>query len=251
MFLLQNSTDYPLCIYTSKLSKYKTPREFELTKILNLPNVYIESDKALPFILKLRLARILRMRLLNIQMISDDNFERVYLSKFKGTQIYADGYFIESISQEIFDEILNEVSARLKPMIRDSVVTDVCVIHIRGGDFLELGWDLPNIKKFYSDAIKAVLQREPSIKFEIISDDPTYAQRLISQLDIKFDFVGKDLVTDFRCLINAKFAILSNSTFGFWAGALRSSREEQPTTWMPRLWRPGHPRLLKLKTEQW
>lgn len=223
MLLLQKSTDHRLCIYKSKLSKYKTLRKFELTKILNLSNVHIEPDQTLPLILRSRLASLLRMRLLNIQMISDDNFQSVYLSKFKGSRIYADGYFIESISQEIFDEILNEVSARLKPTIRDNVVSDVCVIHIRGGDFLEFGWDLTNIKKFYSDAIIDVLKREPSIKFEIMSDDPIYAHRLISELEIKFDFVGKEIVSDFRCLLNVKFAILSNSTFAFWAGALRSS----------------------------
>lgn len=251
MLLLQKSTDHRLCIYTSKLSKYKAPRALELTKILNLTNVHIEPGQRLPLILRLRLARLLRIRLLNVQMISDDNFQSVYLSKFKGSRIYADGYFIESISQEIFDEMLNELTDRLKSTIRENATSEVCVIHIRGGDFLELGWDLPNIKKFYSDAIKDVLKRDPSIKFEIISDDPMYAHRLISELEINFDFVGKEIVSDFRCLINAKFAILSNSTFAFWAGAFRSSRGEEPTTWMPRFWKPGHSRVLKLRTEQW
>ena len=251
MLLLQKSTGHEICIYTSELKKYKARRSLELTKILKLSNVHIEFSHRLPLILRLRLARLFQMRLLSIQTISDTNFQNIYLSKFNASHIYADGYFIESINQDIFEDMLNELTNCLKSTLQENVPSDVCIIHIRGGDFLELGWELPNIKKFYLDSIKDVLDRKPLIKFEIISDDPPYAHQQISVIHIKFEFIGKDIVSDFSSLINAKFAILSNSTFAFWAGAFRTSKDEKPTTWMPRLWKPGHSRVIKLRTEQW
>jgi hypothetical protein len=251
MLLLRKLTNLQICIYTSALKKYKTKRELEFTKILNLSDIQFDNNKKLPLILRLRLARLIHLPILNIRMISDRTFQKAYLSNFKASQIYADGYFIESVSQEIFDEMLDEISKFLKSRLRENISSNVCIIHVRGGDFLKLGWELPNIKNFYAQAIREVLVREPDIKFEIISDDPDYAQNLISDFGIQYNFIGKDIVSDFCSIINARFAILSNSTFAFWAGALRIPYSSEPTSWMPKLWKPGHTRTLKLRTESW
>jgi hypothetical protein len=119
---------------------------------------------------------------------------------------------------------------------------DTCYLNIRGGEYR----GVPQLilrKQYWDDAMRRMLDRNPNMKFKIVTDDPPYANSLFSgtipviHLGIGGDYV---ILNSARNLIlsNSSFAIFPawlnkndpyviapfgwarhNVTFGYWAGA--------------------------------
>ena len=104
---------------------------------------------------------------------------------------------------------------------------DLCVIHIRGGDFNHslamLG------ASYYSSAIKHMLSMNKDMKFVIVTDDPGTATRILPNIPIvgssvtnlQDEFkashhIGGPVGIDYEILNTCKNVIMSASSFGFW-----------------------------------
>lgn len=106
---------------------------------------------------------------------------------------------------------------------------NVCVIHLRGGDFLSAGNTLLP-RQYYQSAMSWMLKKNSDMLFFVVTDDIEFAdyylpgirvigssifrQRDESQAN---HHVGGDVGTDFRILASSRNLIISNSSFSWWA----------------------------------
>ena len=124
---------------------------------------------------------------------------------------------------------------KLKPIELNKECLQVCkndvVIHLRGGDFLKI----PNLNicnfEYYKKSISYAISKG-YYSFKLISEDQIYGKAILKE--IKKCFVGLkiqlldsySIKNDFNLIRSSKLAILSNSTFSWWASFLSTSKKE-------------------------
>lgn len=90
-----------------------------------------------------------------------------------------------------------------------------------------------NSAKTIEQSIRSVLNQDYTNWELLIVDDSSHDN-------------SASLIDDFLNIISSEFAIISNSTFSFWARAFSSIILPETKTWGPRFWRPTVARKLKL-----
>lgn len=89
---------------------------------------------------------------------------------------------------------------------------DICIINFRGGDRVgDPYFFLPY--QYWVNAINRMMVINPKFKFIVITDDVRTAKTFFPSLDV-YHF---DIATDYSIIKNAKFLILSNSSFPYFA----------------------------------
>jgi hypothetical protein len=104
---------------------------------------------------------------------------------------------------------------------------NICIIHIRGGDFLHSSAFL--LQNYYRNAIKHMLDKNKDMRFFIVTDDVRYSQNLLPEIEIiggatfgSLDVnkanhhIGGPIWVDWLLLNKCKNAIISASSFSFW-----------------------------------
>jgi hypothetical protein len=104
---------------------------------------------------------------------------------------------------------------------------DVCIIHIRGGDYL--GSSAYLNESYYRNAIKVMTDKNPNMKFYIVTDDVNYSKKLLPEKEIiggsSMNFldvnkanhhIGGPIWVDWILLNNCRNVIISASSFSFW-----------------------------------
>ena len=145
---------------------------------------------------------------------------------------YINGTFQKmSYIEEHRDKIREWLSYDKQFNITDYSHENVCVIQLRGGDYTTGHSMLP--PDYYHFAMDHMRHNNPSIQFVIVTDDPKTAQKMIpntpivgsavaeeKDLDQKhigwYEYTGGPVYMDYSILNNAKYAIISSSTFAFW-----------------------------------
>lgn len=84
---------------------------------------------------------------------------------------------------------------------------NVCVIGFRGGEFTVFP-DLFLTHEYWETAIKLMLEWNPSMKFEVHTDDPITARKFFPQYPIIHD-----IEHNWRAVRSAQYIIMANSTF--------------------------------------
>lgn len=102
-------------------------------------------------------------------------------------------------------------------------------IHIRRGDYVEIGCTLPFI--YYKRAIDEMKQNIPKAKFYVFSDDIKYAREKLENLleNIIFwdDKSEENSLNDFFLMSACRHQIIANSTFSWWAAYLNGNGEKR------------------------
>jgi hypothetical protein len=142
------------------------------------------------------------------------------------------------------DHIRNWLKLRPIQMSSNELGSDVCVVHVRGGDYLNTFAFLP--RKFYENAMRTIKNISPNVKFVAVTDDLKYCKNILPNIQIigstplkKFDefrakhHLGGNINEDFAILNTAKYVILSASTFSFWAVFLNTNN---PYVIAPKYW---------------
>lgn len=87
---------------------------------------------------------------------------------------------------------------------------NLCVINVRGGEYAD-DHALFLRRKYWLDAMRNMRNIRPDMEFKIVTDDEKAAQRMLPGIEVSHGDLAKDYVT----LKNARYLILSNSSFAF------------------------------------
>lgn len=111
--------------------------------------------------------------------------------------------------------------------------TNSVAVHIRRGDFVEIGWSLPD--EYYVEAIKTIVKNVSSPLFFIFSDDIDWCMNNYKKLGLDFKrdniiFIDGNLdgdnYIDMQLMSNCKHMIIANSSFSY-LGALLNTNENK------------------------
>jgi hypothetical protein len=158
-----------------------------------------------------------------------------------------DGYFQWVLSQEDFNDMTSLLRKMLINPTQLSIAKNSCVIHIRGTDFISLGWADEQQKYFYQKAIEYLNRNFGITRFEICTDDMPFAKSILEDKNFSFNFAKRRLAEDFFLIANCSKRIISSSTFAFWASALGTN--DNSVTIAQNFWFPGKPREIYLPGE--
>ena len=101
-----------------------------------------------------------------------------------------DDYFGSCLTQQ---DVNDEIKL-LKPIfIQKKSPKEGCVIHIRGGDYLEFGGGEVSSPVFYRKAINKMRKDYDVEKFYVVTNDQKYSSSILKNID--FSFVGWTLCT--------------------------------------------------------
>ena len=165
--------------------------------------------------------------------INDRNFNYQKSNFLSQKFLFLDGYFNQNWKYRELNSLFSIL--KLKPILLNDYKQKLCnqnvIVHIRGGDFLSI--KNLNICKlnFYKKSIEYALSKGLNT-FTIISEDKRYGKAVIKELkkclpDLRISIMKSDSIkNDFNLIRSAKFAILSNSTFSWWASFLSTSKKE-------------------------
>ena len=103
-----------------------------------------------------------------------------------------------------------------------SLDDDLCVINFRGGEYTGL-YNVLLRREYWRDSINHMLKNNSNMKFLVITDDIN-----LSKTFMPFDIptVHVDVGFDFYVVNQAKWLIISNSSFGWWAAWLNTKCKE-------------------------
>lgn len=108
---------------------------------------------------------------------------------------------------------------------------DICICHLRGGDYRGCSANSLMQPIYYKRAMDFMKQKNPNMKFYLISDDANLAKLYAGILGIDIigsmlldnpdpykasHHIGGNIEIDYAILNSAKNVIISNSTFAFW-----------------------------------
>lgn len=233
-----------LILDSSGLSNYDVKRKNELASFFDFSKSEIIIEEKVCTINKLRIPIHLGFKIPFWPFVGDKNFQFILQSKIF---IYTvlDGYFQESIVQDDFTytiELLKNLYIPLQDKFKEG-----CVIHIRGGDFVTLGWNVITPREYYIKAIEKMKTTYNVNKFYVVTDDINYANTVLGDLNIEYNFISKSLYEDFQNIANYKYRILSASTFSLWASSL--GMNDDSLVIAPNYWRPNVERKITIPNE--
>lgn len=228
----------------SGLSKYEAKHKNELDYFFNFNDIEVTYTRNK--IIDFRIPKIFPLKFPKYPFISDKNFQYM-LMYLNHKLIILDGYFQNCLSQEDFDDEIKIMKEFFLPS-KYKKDDESCIIHIRGGDFVKLGWNVICPREYYVNAIKIMKDEHARDKFRVVTDDKNYAKTILDELDVDYEFIGNSIYDDFYLIGSFRYRILSSSTFSMWASALGNN--ENSIVISPSYWTPDNPREILLPNEK-
>ena len=246
---IQEITGKKISIDISNLSKYETPRDFSLSTILNINFDTTIITKTPHLFNKMRMSKVFSGRCFRNKFISDKNAEDIIDDDFVNiSSIFVDGYFIQSINNDIFDRIVSCILTLLKrDLYQPDKYRGCCSLHIRGGDFLKLGWNVCD-SNYYNENYNKLTENHRIEKVISLTDDNEYFLKINKELNFENENISNSMANDFSILLSTKYSIISSSTFSFWARALNSKLECSYTV-IPVYWMKDSIRNINISSE--
>ena len=212
-------------------------RENCLKSIFEIPDwLYFDNSSKLDCFTKLFARSSAGLRFgsfLPLVGINDRNFNYKESHFLRQKILFFDGYFNQNWTYSELSKLFSLLN--LKPVKLNKKQQKLCnqnvVIHIRGGDFLSI--NNLNICKldYYKNSIAYALSKGLKT-FLVISEDQKYSKDITKELKSCFDGLqisilrSDSIINDFNFIRSSKLAILSNSTFSWWASFLSNSKKE-------------------------
>ena len=196
---------------------------FDNSPYLNLPTQFIAKTSA-----SLRFGSYLPLISIN-----DRNFSSINYRSSAKSVLFLDGYFNQKWSYLTLKKAFSQL--KLRQIELDKVSLQTCkkdvVIHLRGGDFLTI----PNLNicdlEYYKKSISYAISKG-YYSFKLITEDQIYGKEILKEIkksfiDLNIQMLNSDSIkNDFNLIRSSKLAILSNSTFSWWASFLSTSKKE-------------------------
>ena len=216
---------------------HKPKRVNCLRSIFEIPDwLYFDNSRKLNLLIKLFARSSAGLRFgsyLPLVGINDRNFKHKDYYFLNQKLLFLDGYFNQNWTYSQLSTIFSIL--KLKPIKLNKEQLQLCnqnvVIHIRGGDFLSI--KNLNICKldYYKNSVKYALSKGLKT-FIVICEDQRYGKEIIKELkkcftNLQIKIVKSDTIkNDFNLIRSSPVAILSNSTFSWWASFLSNSKKE-------------------------
>jgi len=216
---------------------HKPKRNSCLSSIFEKPNwLYFDNSSDLDCLAKFVAKQSAALRFgsyLPLISINDRNFLSKSSRRYVKNIRFLDGYFNQKWT---FNSLNNAFgSLDLKTILLNKENIQICnndvVIHIRGGDFLNISHLNICQLQYYLEAI-SYLNDKGHNSFKVISEDQRYANEIIQKIkskhtNIKISLIPSNTIQkDFNIIRSSKLAILSNSTFSWWASFFSKSKKE-------------------------
>lgn len=215
---------------------------FDYTYSFIVPN-YFRINKFYIFVNKnkyfLRLNRYICKNLKANNYVDFLDCKAIPQSLLKKNNSYYDGFFQSAIFFNKYEtEIRKRFYIRKKYQSQfrnkyNNIYKDnkILVIHIRRTDYLMHGTekdlgknDLSLPLNYYKNAL-SLIDKLHQYKIYVIGDDIEFAKTNFSYLG-NVSFPDNHLIIDFQLIMNANVAIISNSTFAWWASFLNPKKEK-------------------------
>ena len=152
---------------------------------------------------------------------------------FPGEVVYYFGYWINKnwlttykdqiLSELCFPTISDEKNLQYATKIKNTLSVGV---HIRRGDFVNLGWNIEN--SYYFDSAKKLSELYPELTFFVFSDDIEWCREHADELGLSFakDIIfvegnlhGKNYI-DLQLMTMCQGLLMSNSSFSYLAALM-------------------------------
>ena len=165
--------------------------------------------------------------------INDRNFSSRNPLYTEKKILFLDGYFNHQWTYTTLKNAFSELKLRSIKLNKEhyEICNNDVVIHLRGGDFLKIS-NLNICKlEYYKKSIKYAISKGYS-SFKLISEDKKYGGEFLQEIkkcfiELKISMLNSESIkNDFNIIRSSKFAILSNSTFSWWASFLSTSNIE-------------------------
>ena len=156
LLLAKKSGIVKIILDDSALGKYKIKRNNNLLFFFDLLkfNFEVKFDNIL--ITSARIPKLLPVKFSKYPFVNDRNFQSALKNPNKYFMIL-DGYFQGCLTQENFND---EVKIFKNIFIPNKLEKkDGCVVHIRGGDFVKLGWSSITPKEYYLNAMEKMINK--------------------------------------------------------------------------------------------
>jgi hypothetical protein len=199
------------------LQSYKTKYKSYLNSYFNFSSAPFQIKEQHNYITKLRLPKLFGWKKDKWPLIGDRNYK--FIKNLRSCSIL-DGYFIWALDQSDFDKTRLELKKYLNSMQTRKFKRSECVVHIRGGDFIELGWQKFTPDSYYFDAMKTMVEEYDINYFIVITDDLKYTEGILNKCPYNFEIQSNDMKTDFYTIANSPKKIIGGSSFAIWASAL-------------------------------
>ena len=227
----------------SGLSSYKEKHVNQLINYFDFTTLDVNIIFKQLLITKSRLPRLLSFNISNYPLVSDKNFQTALRGANK--YLWLDDYFGSCLTQQ---NLNREIEILKSVFIQTNIPKqEGCVIHIRGGDYIEFGGGEVASPAFYKNAINKMQQDYSIKKFYVVTNDKDYSSSILK--DVDFSFIGGSMKEDFYLIGQFKFRILSSSSFASWASALGVNDTNDGIVLIPTEWMPGITRKLRLPNE--
>lgn len=128
-------------------------------------------------------------------------------------------YYFKDIKNIIKNDFKLEYNQESEDILKKFNVNDYCYVHLRGGDYKDIDWLLP--QEYYDEAKNLILKNKENLKFLIISDDIEFSKTIFPSQE----YISNDVFTDFYILSKCKYMIMSNSSFSWWTVFLNENLE--------------------------
>lgn len=228
----------------SALGNYAVKRKNELYNFFNLDSHSVKISEGTFWLSKLRIPVHCPFSMQFWPFVGDKNIQNILHAESSVFRLL-DGYFQSSITQDDFDE---EILLFKNILISNKFeINDGCVVHIRGGDFVKLGWNSVTPAEYYINAMQYMNTKFGKDKFYIVTDDRKYSESILKDLDFDYEFIGHSMQEDFYLIGSFRYRILSSSTFALWASALGDN--EDSVVIAPKHWTPERERKIFLPNE--
>ena len=208
-----------------------------LRSIFEIPDwLYFDNSRKLNLLVKLFARSSAGLRFgsyLPFVGINDRNYNNKFSFMANQKLLFLDGYFNQNWTYSSLNSLFSIL--KLKPLKLKKDQLKLCnqnvIIHIRGGDFLSI--KNLNICKldYYKSSIAYALSKGLKT-FIVICEDQRYGKEVIKQLkhhftDLQISIMKSGSIkNDFNIIRSSNLAILSNSTFSWWASFLSNSKKE-------------------------
>lgn len=117
------------------------------------------------------------------------------------SEIYLQGY-----KDRVRDWLRIKSGKSIKTLSRDNI----CILSFRGGEYIPVK-DLFLPREYWYGAMNIMRERNPSMKFVVVTDDPRCAKQMLPELNV----YHYNTEVDWVLIRNAKNIIMSNSSFAW------------------------------------